>query len=69
MTISTESMPILLPFMKEQVNIEELKEFGLNAWDKKIFLVRYKGFSNVVAEDEIKDWCSEVDMLNLSKDK
>ena len=49
--------------------IKELKEFGLNAWDKKIFLVRYKGFSNVVAEDEIKDWCSEVDMLNLSKDK
>ena len=62
-------MPILLPFMKEQANIKELKDFGLNAWNKKIFLVRYKEFSNVVAEDEIKDWCREVDDLNLSKDK
>jgi len=62
-----ESMPILLPFMKEEAKIEELKHLGLNAWNKKIFLVRYKGFSNVVAEDEIKDWCKEVDDLNLSK--
>jgi hypothetical protein len=49
--------------MKEEAKITELKHFGLNVWDKKIFLVRYRGFSNVVAEDEIKDWCLEVDQL------
>ena len=49
--------------MKEEAKITELKHLGLNAWNKKIFLVRYKGFSNVVAEDEIKDWCKEVDQV------
>ena len=48
------------------VEKRELTHMGLNAWGKKLFLVRYKGFSNVVAEDEIEDWCKEVDNLNNS---
>lgn len=43
--------------------IKELTHMELNAWGQKIFLVRYRGFSNVVAEDEITDWCKDVDQL------
>ena len=35
----------------------------------KCYLVKYKGFSNVMLKEEITDWCKEVDDLNLSKDK
>lgn len=52
--------------MKTSVVKHELEHMGLNAWGKKIFLVRYSGFSNVMAEDEITDWCKEVDELRLS---
>jgi hypothetical protein len=47
----------------------ELKHMGLNAYGQKLFLVRYKGFTNVMAENEITDWCKEVDELSLAKDK
>jgi len=29
----------------------------------KCYLVRYKGFSNVMLKEEIIDWCKEVDDL------
>jgi len=34
----------------------------------KCYLVKYKGFSNVMLKEEITDWCKEVDNLNLTKD-
>ena len=34
----------------------------------KCFLVKYKGFSNVMLKEEINSWCKEVDDLNLTKD-
>jgi len=34
----------------------------------KCYLVKYKGFSNVMLQEEISDWCKEVDYLNLTKD-
>jgi hypothetical protein len=52
--------------MKLNAEKHELKHMGLNAWGKKMFLVRYNGFSNVVAEDEIEDWCDEVDELQTT---
>lgn len=32
----------------------------------KCYLVRYKGFSNVILKEEIEDWCKDVDNLNNS---
>jgi hypothetical protein len=34
----------------------------------KCYLVKYKGFSNVMLKEEINSWCKEVDDLNLTKD-
>jgi hypothetical protein len=31
----------------------------------KCYLVKYKGFSNVILKEEITDWCKEVDDLNI----
>jgi len=50
------------------IHKHELKHMGLNAYGQKLFLVRYKGFTNVMAENEITDWCKEVDELSLTKD-
>ena len=36
-------------------------EFG------KCYIVRYKGFSNVMLKEDINSWCEEID-LSLSKD-
>lgn len=41
----------------------ELTHMGLNAWGKKLFLVRYKGVSDVLAEDEIDNWRKEIDKI------
>jgi hypothetical protein len=41
--------------------IKLLSHLGLNAWGKAIFLVNYRDASNVVAENEIIDWCREID--------
>jgi hypothetical protein len=47
----------------------EIKDINYKGhWDK-CYLVKYKGFSNVMLKEEINDWCKEVDDLNLSKDK
>ena len=32
------------------------------AWGK-LYLVKYKGFSNVMLKEEIADWCEEVDEI------
>ena len=45
--------------MKPKITM--LHHFGLNAWGKAIFLVKYRDASNVVAENEIMDWCREID--------
>lgn len=45
----------------EKPKIEMLHHFGLNAWGKAIFKVTYRDASNVVAENEIMDWCREID--------
>ena len=29
----------------------------------KCYLVKYKGFSNVMLKEEIADWCEEVDQI------
>ena len=29
----------------------------------KCYLVKYKGFSNVMLKEQINDWCEEVDQL------
>jgi hypothetical protein len=39
----------------------------VGSWGK-CYLVKYKGFSNVMLKEEITDWCKEVDDLNLTKD-
>jgi len=35
-------------------------EFG------KCYIVRYKGFSNVILKEEIEDWVREVEALNVN---
>jgi len=47
----------------------EIKDINYTGYWGKCYLVRYKGFSNVMLKEEIKDWCKDVDDLNLSKDK
>ena len=32
----------------------------VGAWGK-CYLVKYKGFSNVMLQEEIEEWCKEVD--------
>jgi hypothetical protein len=34
----------------------------VGAWGK-CYLVKYKGFCNVMLKEEIDDWCKEVDQL------
>ena len=46
----------------EIIDINYVGAFG------KCYLVKYKGFSNVMLKEEISDWCKEVDFLNLTKD-
>jgi len=32
----------------------------------KCYLVKYKGYSNVILKEEIKDWVREVEALNVN---
>lgn len=49
--------------------VEKFDAFGLNAWGKPIYIVRYKGFSNVTVEDEFNEWIKDVDDLKIEKEK
>ena len=41
----------------------EIKDINYTGAWGKCYLVRYKGFSNVLLKEEITDWCREVDQL------
>ena len=62
-------MPTLLLSTKEQMDKPEIIDINYVGSSGKCYLVKYKGFSNVMLKEEITDWCKEVDDLNLSKDK
>jgi len=44
----------------EKPVIKDINSTG--AWGK-LYLVKYKGFSNVMLKEEIADWCEEVDQI------
>ena len=46
---------------------EEYKAFGENAWGQKVFVIKYKGFSNVTVENDFNQWIKEVDDLAIEK--
>jgi hypothetical protein len=48
---------------------EELTKFGKNVWDEKLYIIRYKGFSNVTIESDFNNWIKEVDDLKIEKEK
>ena len=56
-------MPTLLPFTKEQMDKPEIKDINYTGHWGKCYLVKYKGFSNVMLKEEISDWCKEVDQI------
>jgi hypothetical protein len=45
----------------EIIDINYVGVFG------KCYLVKYKGFSNVILKEEIEDWCREVDKVEAPK--
>lgn len=47
----------------KEFKVEKFDAFGLNAWDKPIYIIRYKGFSNATVEDEFDEWIKDVDEL------
>ena len=49
--------------------IEEFTKFGKNVWNEKLYIIRYKGFSNVTVENEFNDWIKDVDDLKIEKEK
>lgn len=46
---------------------EEYKAFGRNVWDEKVYVIKYKGFSNVTIENDFNQWIKEVDDLAIEK--
>ena len=44
----------------EKPVIKDINSSGV--WGK-LYLVKYKGFSNVMLKEEINDWCEEVDQI------
>jgi hypothetical protein len=46
----------------------EIIDINYTGYWGKCYLVKYKGFSNVMLQEEISDWCKEVDDLNLTMD-
>lgn len=49
----------------KEFKVEKFDAFGLNAWGKPIYIIRYKGFSNATVEDEFDKWIEDVDELKL----
>jgi hypothetical protein len=41
----------------------EIKDINYTGAFGKCYLVKYKGFSNVMLKEEIADWCEEVDQI------
>ena len=41
----------------------EIKDINYTGHWGKCYLVKYKGFSNVMLKEEINDWCKEVDQI------
>ena len=41
----------------------EIKDINYTGHWGKCYLVKYKGFSNVMLKEEINDWCEEVDQI------
>jgi len=56
-------MLIALLFTKEKMDKPEIKDINYTGYWGKCYLVKYKGFSNVMLKEEIADWCKEVDQL------
>ena len=56
-------MPTLLLSTKEQMDKPEIKDINYTGKWGKCYLVKYKGFSNVMLKEEIADWCKEVDQI------
>ena len=50
-----------------EFKVEKFDAFGLNAWDKPIYIIRYKGFSDATVEEEFDKWIKEVDDLAIEK--
>jgi hypothetical protein len=40
-----------------------IKDINYTGAFGKCYLVKYKGFSNVMLKEEIADWCEEVDQI------
>ena len=40
-----------------------IKDINYTGAFGKCYLVKYKGFSNVMLKEQINDWCEEVDQL------
>lgn len=49
--------------------VEELTKFDKNVWGEKLYIIRYKGFSNVTIESDFNNWIKEVDDLKIEKEK
>lgn len=41
----------------------EIKDINYTGASGKCYLVKYRGFSNVMLKEEIEDWCKEVDEI------
>jgi G3E family GTPase len=44
---------------------EEFTKFGKNVWGEQLYIIRYKGFSNVTIEKEFNQWIKDVDELKI----
>jgi hypothetical protein len=47
----------------EKPEIKDINYVGV--WGP-CYLIKYKGFSNVLLKEEINDWCKEVDNLSTN---